>query len=68
MISHFHQDLEVLLTTKYKHKKVIEDPYELVNEFCVEGGTKACQNQKIPSVERKKEELQRANKVNNDEL
>ena len=30
MVSHFREDLEVYLTTKYKHGNSVEDPYELV--------------------------------------
>ena len=67
MISHFRQDLEVFLTTKYKHGHSVDDPYELVKEFCVDGGTKACIDERIPSVERKKEQLRKA-AISNDEL
>ena len=67
MVTHFRQDLEVLLTNKYKHKQIIEDPYDLVKEFCIDEGTKVCLNRKIPSVERKKEEIRKAT-VTNDEL
>ena len=55
MVSNFREDLEVYLHAKYKHGQIVEDPYELVKEFCIDGGTKAWIAERIPSVERKKE-------------
>lgn len=62
MLTHlpFRQELELLLSDKYQHGRSLNDPYELVKEFCVDGGTKACINQNIPSVERKKEQIRKA--------
>ena len=62
MLTHlpFRQELELLLSDKYQHGQSLMDPYELVKEFCVDGGTKACINQNIPSVERKKEQIRKA--------
>ena len=38
-----------------------------LQEFCVDGGTKSCIDERIPSVERKKEQLRKAT-LKNDEL
>ena len=61
MVSHFRNDLEALLNRKYEKGQSMADPYELVKEFCIEDPTSACENVKIPSVERKKEQLRKAN-------
>ena len=39
---------------------MVEDPFDLVEDFCVSGGTKSCDNMKIPSVERKRSRLELA--------
>ena len=53
MVKHFEKDLKQLLEDKYK-RGLLHDPYELVKEFCIDGEARACHEQKIPSVERKK--------------
>ena len=47
------------LRDSYKQGRVINDPYELVKDFCIDGGTEACANVKIPSVQRKLEEIKK---------
>jgi hypothetical protein len=63
MVDLFRNQLETYLRQKYKSGSIQNDPYELVKDFCIDGGTKACLEKKIPSVERKKEQLQRANET-----
>lgn len=63
MVSRFRIDLTQFLKQKYKKGQVVNDPYELVKEFCIDGVSMACApDQKIPSVERKKEQLKKAKK------
>ena len=57
MVGHFRPELTDYLLDKYQKGKIVEDPYELVKEFCIDNGTKACATEKIPSVERKKKEM-----------
>ena len=56
MVNHFKVELERFLRDRYKQGRGLDDPYELVKEFCVDHGTQACADIKIPSVERKKQE------------
>lgn len=61
MVNQFRKDLEDLLLEKYKGGQSVTDPYDLVKAFCIDGTSGACQNnQKIPSIERKKEQLAKA--------
>ena len=59
MTSHFHEALQQLLEDRYKGRGGLDDPYELVKAFCIDGGAKACHEQEIPSVERKKEQMKK---------
>ena len=69
MVGHFRKDMEDLLLEKYKGGQSVTDPYDLVKEFCIDGVSGACsENQQIPSIERKKEQLRKANEKKNKEL
>ena len=69
MVDHFRGDLETLLMETYVQGKSLADPYELVKDFCIDGATKACENVKIPSVQRKKEQMKKlSEKSENEEL
>merc|ERR1712018_605972 len=59
MVHHFKVELDRYLRDSYKQGRVINDPYELVKDFCIDGGTEACANVKIPSVQRKLEEIKK---------
>ena len=59
MVGHYRPSLNDYLLDKYQKGSVVEDPYELVKEFCIDDGTKSCANERIPSLERKKRETQK---------
>jgi len=57
--NHFRADLEKLLRDRYRKGQVLEDPYELVKSFCIDGGTQACADGNIPSITRKNDEMKK---------
>ena len=59
IINHFRADLEKLLRDRYRKGQVLEDPYELVKSFCIDGGTQACADGNIPSITRKNDEMKK---------
>ena len=63
MTNHFRADLEQLLRDRYRKGQVLDDPYELVKIFCIDGGTQACANGNIPSIQRKNEEMKKLNEL-----